>query len=506
MNPLSRRDFLKLAGLASLGMVVPPAIKQIGGSLQGDKKNVIILVFDALSAYNVSLYGYERETMPNLARLAKRATVFHNHYAGGNYTTPGTASLLTGALPWSHRAIGFNDPAIPEFTDKSIFHTFDDYHRVAYSHNTLVNTLFKQFVGDISEYVPQDRLFLFNDSFIRSFLGNDEDTATVGWARAMKRTEGFSYSLFLSQLYEKLRDNTVADAASLYPLGLPNINNDNYFTLEQGVDWLAERLNELPRPFMGYFHFLPPHFPYKPHKDFIGAFSNDSFQPVLKPEDLFTEGRSDEFLMKWRNVYDEFVLHVDSEFGRLFDEMEKSGILDDTWLVLTSDHGEMFERGIWAHSTPTFYQPVIRVPMLIFEPGSQTGRDVFEKTSAVDIMPTLLHLTGHTIPDWVEGKILPPYADEVLQPERPIYAVNARRNKPTAPLTEVTVMQVQGDYKLVYYLGYNEYGAGDETILLFDIKNDPEELTDLSQSKPETAAEMLNIVKASLKEKNEPFL
>lgn len=502
---LSRRDFLKLAGLASLGMVVPPTVKQIGNKLQGDKKNVVILVFDALSAYNVSLHGYGRETTPNLARLAKRATVFHNHYAGGNFTTPGTASLLTGTLPWTHRAIGFNDPAIKEFTNKSIFHAFDDYHRVAYSHNTLVNTLFKQFVGDISEYVPQDQLFLFNDGFIRDLFKNDEDAATVAWARTMKRTEGFSYSLFMSQLYEKYRDSKVADAASHYPLGLPNINNDNYFTLEQGVDWLADRLNDLPKPFMGYFHFLPPHFPYKPQRDFVGAFSNDSFQPILKPEDLFTEGRSNEFLHKWRNVYDEFILHVDSEFARLFDALEKSGALDDTWLILTSDHGELFERGIWAHSTPTFYQPVVRVPLMIFEPGSQTGRDVQEKTSAIDIMPTLLHLTGHAIPNWAEGRILPPYTTEVIQASGPIFAVNARRNKPTAPLTEVTVMHVQDNYKLVYYLGYNEYGAGDETIQLFDIEADPEELTDLSLSKKEIAAEMLNIVKTRLNESNEPY-
>lgn len=505
MSQLSRRDFLKLAGLTSLGMVVPPAVKHIGRNIQSDKKNVIILVFDALSAYNISLYGYERATMPNLARLSKRATVFHNHYAGGNYTTPGTASLLTGALPWSHHAIGFNDPAIPEFTNKSIFHAFDDYHRVAYSHNTLVNTLFKQFVGDISEYVPQDQLFLFNDSFIRNYFEGDEDTATVAWARAMKRTEGFSYSLFLSQLYEAYRDSTVKEAASMYPLGLPNINNDNYFTLEQGVDWLSGRLNELPQPFMGYFHFLPPHFPYKPHKDFVGAFSNDSYQPISKPEDLFTEGRSDDFLSKWRSVYDEFVLHVDNEFGRLFDALEESGILENSWLILTSDHGEMFERGIWAHSTPTFYQPVVRVPLLIFEPGVSTGKDVYEKTSAVDILPTMLQLTGHPIPNWTEGQILPPYANGLLQPERQIYAVNARRNKPTAPLTEVTLMQVEGDYKLVYYLGYNEYGAGDEMSLLFDIRNDPEELNDLSTVKPETASEMLSNLKAKLREKNEPF-
>lgn len=503
---LNRRDFLKLAGLASLGMVIPPSVQQVGNRFQGDKKNVLIIVFDAMTAYNLSLYGYARETTPNLARLAKRAKVFHNHFAGGNFTTPGTASLLTGTLPWTHRAVGFNDPALASFSNKSIFHTFNDYHRVAYSHNTLVNTLFKQFLGDITEYVPQNELFLSNDEIVRKFFQNDEDTATVGWARTIKRTEGFSYSLFLSQLYEKYRNNKVADAATQYPLGLPNINNDNYFTLEQGIDYLADRINDLPKPFMGYFHFLPPHFPYKPHKEFAGAFSNDSFEPLIKPDDLFTEGRTNEFLHKWRNVYDEFILHVDSEFARLFDALERSGTLDNTWVVLTSDHGELFERGMWAHSTPTFYQPVIRIPLLIFEPGSQTGQDVYEPTSAIDLMPTLLHMTGHPIPDWTEGQILPPYATGVLQPDRAIHAVHARRNPPAAPLTEATVMILQDNYKLTYYLGYNEYeGAGDEYFQLFDIQADPEELTDLKESKKEIAAELLDIVKKRLDEKDEPF-
>lgn len=503
---LSRRDFLKLAGLASLGMVVPPSVQLASNRLQGTQKNVLIIVFDALTAYNISLYGYERETMPNLARLAKRATVYHNHFAGGNYTTPGTASLLTGTLPWTHRALGFNDPAIESFSRKSIFHAFDDYYRVAYSHNTLVNTLFDQFFNDITEYVPQDQLFIFNDSFIRKYFPNDEDIATVSWARAIKRSEGFSYSLFLSQLYEKYRNGKVGEAARNYPYGLPNINNDNYFTLEDGISWLADRMSGLPKPFMGYFHFLPPHFPYKPRKDFAGVFSNDSFEPIIKPEDFFTEGRSNEFLHKWRNVYDEFILHVDSEFARLFDALEKSGILDDTWLVFTSDHGELFERGIWAHSTPTLYQPVIRVPLLVFEPGSQSGRDVYENTSAIDLMPTLLHLTDHPIPDWAEGRILPPFTTEILQTGQPVYTVNARRNKPTAPLTEATVMLVQDNYKLIYYLGYNDYGAGDEYYQLFDIRSDPEELTNLTQTKKDTTSHLLSIIKKKLDEKNEPFI
>ncbi len=502
---LSRRDFLKLAGLASLGVMIPPSVKHLGNRVPGDKKNVLVIVFDALTAHNISLYGYDRDTMPNLSRLAKRATVFHKHHAGGNYTTPGAASLLTGTLPWTHRAIRFNGMVKSDFAGKSIFHAFDDYHRIAYSHNTLVNTLFKQFIGDINEYIPQEEFFLFNDGFIRDLFGNDEDTATVGWARTMKRTEGFSYSLFLSQLYEKYRDSKVEDVAKLYPYGLPSVNNDNFFVLDQSIDTLGDRLTTLPEPYMGYMHFLPPHYPYKPSQEFAGAFSDDSFQPLSKPQDVFTEGRSDEFLNRWRTYYDEFILNVDNEFARLFDKLEASGVLDNTWLVFTSDHGELFERGIWTHSTATLYQPVVRVPLLIFEPGKQTGKDVHTPTSAIDLMPTLLHVTGHEIPEWTEGTVLPPYASVLDPSKKGVFAVQARYNEPTFPITEVSAMHIQDNYKLVYYLGYEELGADRERVLLFDLQSDPEELTDLSQTKREVTTDLLNIVKTRLDESNEGY-
>ncbi len=69
---------------------------------------MVVIVFDAFSAYNISLYGYQRETTPNIARWAERAVVYHNHNAGGNFTIPGTASLLTGTYPWTHRAFGLD--------------------------------------------------------------------------------------------------------------------------------------------------------------------------------------------------------------------------------------------------------------------------------------------------------------------------------------------------------------------------------------------------------------
>ena len=505
---LSRRDFLKLAGLAPLGLIAPPLIKKLGVTqlFQGDKKNVLVVVFDAFSAKNISMYGYERETTPNLAKLAKRATVYHNHFAAGSFTTPGTASLLTMTLPWTHRALRFGSGVRESLADKSIFHAFDDYYRIGYTHNPLANTLLRQFQRDIDEYIPREKLFINNDGLIRKLFAHDEDIATVSWSRDMKWSEGaYSYSLFLSHLYDRYQKSKIAGYKDLFPNGLPSTNGDNYYTLEEGVDWLEGRITQLPQPFFAYFHFHPPHFPYKPRREFNGIFVNDSWKPFDKPQDFFTEGNSYETLAKSRSHYDEFILNVDSEFARLFETLESSGLLENTWVVLTSDHGEMQERGISGHVTPTFYQPIVRIPLMIFEPGQQTSREIHTPTSAIDVMLTLLHVTGHSQPAWAEGSLLPPYAPQIQQPEKEVYAVQARNNEPTHPLSEVSIMHVQGNYKLVYYLGYDQLGIEGERSQLFDIKADPEELNDISLTQKGGSSELLARVKSKLKEVNEPY-
>ena len=167
----------------------------------------------------------------------------------------------------------------------------------------------------------------------------------------------------------------------------------------------------------------------------------------------------------------------------------------------------MFERGIQGHTTVTLYQPIVHIPLLIFEPGKQTRQDIYSPTSAIDLMPTLLHLTGHGIPETVEGSILPPYANAILTPQKNLgpYTVQARYNDVRYPLTQATVMHIVDNYKMVYYLGYEEHGSEPEKYLLFDIEADPEEMTELSQTKRETATELLNIIKTKLKESNDTY-
>ena len=116
---LNRRDFLKLAGLLSLNLAAPKLLFRPAVSEGGTDTNVLIVVFDAFSAKHISLYGYDRQTMPNLSHLVEKGTVYHQHYANGPFTTPGTASLLTGTLPWTHRALDHGDGVADHMVDKN---------------------------------------------------------------------------------------------------------------------------------------------------------------------------------------------------------------------------------------------------------------------------------------------------------------------------------------------------------------------------------------------------
>jgi len=481
MNDLNRRDFLKLAGLFSLSLAMPeftfrPSIVEPTSSDQ----NVLIVVFDAMSASNLSLYGYPRETLPQLSRLAKKATVYHHHYAAGPFTTPGTASLLTGMLPWTHRALNHNDTIAKSLIGQNIFNAFAGHHSMAYSHNPLVNTLLKQFLADVDELVPQMHLFLGGDRLLDRLIQNDEDIGTVAWTRAIKQSEAkYSYSLFFSRLYDFFQQGRFDQYSKNFPRGIPSIYEDYYFILEHGVDWLREAMLAAPKPFLGYFHFLPPHRPYKTRADFIGVFENDGYRAPEKPEHYFAVDRNVGRVADIRTRYDEYLLYVDAEFTRLYTFMEQNGLLENTWLVFTSDHGEMFERGIVGHLTPVMYQPVTKVPLLIFAPGQLTRQDITENTSAIDLLPTLLAVTGQDIPDWAEGGVLPPFSATPLKADRQIVCLRGKGIEEDQPINKGSAMLVKGRYKLVYIFGYPYDLENGESVELYDLEADPEELTNL---------------------------
>jgi len=210
-SSLSRREFLKLAGLLPISYSLPPKLISSRDTADSAKKeNVLFILFDAWTADNTSLYGYERQTTPHIDRLAEKAIVYHNHYASSHFTSPGTASLLTGTAPWTHHAFEHSDRVVEHLAQKNIFNAFSKYHRLAYTHNPLANVLLYQFLADIDDYTPWESLYFENDAVFSRLFQNDFDNATIGRDRALKQQgDGYSFSLYLSRLYQAYKTRSI---------------------------------------------------------------------------------------------------------------------------------------------------------------------------------------------------------------------------------------------------------------------------------------------------------
>lgn len=508
---VSRRDALKLLPL--IGLLASVRLPNIAaGGMPSispkDSPNILIVIFDTLSARHLSLYGYGRETTPNLKRFAEKATVYHAHHSAGNYTTPATSSIFTGTYPWTHRALSHQATPLQSFARRNLFGAFAGrgYTRMGFSQNLLVNILLDQMEASLERFpLPSEATLadynLSDDLFVR-----DYGLAAQAERSYLTKQGEVSNSLFLSPLLWGGRTAherwLFRDRKREFPFGIPGLHNMLY-PLEQTMNWLMEGIGVLPQPYLAYAHMMPPHDPYRPGHQYVDLFSEDDVPQPEKPEHHFSEGKTRPFLARRRLRYDRFIANVDAEFGRLLEGLAQRGALDNTWIMFTSDHGELFERGIIQHTTPVLYQPLLRVPLLIAQPGQQDRRDVYATTSCVDILPTLMHLTGQDVPTWIEGRVLPPFREEALSSDRSIFAVEAKSSPKYRPLRKATLSMVKGDYKIIHYIGYEDGFTG--VTELYDILRDPEEMNDLASSHPGLKAELLDELLTEKDRADQPF-
>ncbi len=141
--------------------------------------------------------------------------------------------------------------------------------------------------------------------------------------------------------------------------------------------------------------------------------------------------------------------------------------------------------------------------MLISGPGRSKRQDVYEPVSTIDMLPTLLHLTGQPIPEWCEGQVLPGFVDGSPNSERRIYAVEAKGNPKQSPITKGTIALVKGDLKLVKYFGYQDHTNAHE---MYDAAHDPEEYVDLYRTRMADAGELDHELVEKLRQVNQPYL
>jgi arylsulfatase A-like enzyme len=320
----------------------------------------------------------------------------------------------------------------------------------------------------------------------------------------IQKGEGFDSSLFVGPLarLKALRDRLHVEEsrdADHYARGLPQA--PGLFFLDDLVDGSIEMLREMQQPFLAYIHLWPPHHPYTPTRDFFDTF-NDGWNPPDKPiHKLSDETNDTEKLHLNRRYYDEFIASWDHETARLYQYLEESGLRDNSYVIITADHGEMFERGKIGHGPKLIYDPVIHIPLIISRPGQTTREDVHAITSSVDILPTIAHLTGNPIPPWAEGRILPHLGGDAEE-GRSVFSIDARTSSSFGPLENFSISITRDRHRLVFYMypesGYQEYE-------FYDLATDRHELHDLYPSRPALALEMESELLEKIEEFNLPY-
>ena len=534
---LNRREFLKLLGIAFCGSLTTsldnsqmvssagavPNLRFERQNIQSGTTlpNIIVLLLDALSARHLSLYNYHRKTSPNFERFARRAIVYNNHYSPANFTSPSTASCLTGCYPWTHRALHLFGLVRNEFVQSNLFRFLSPvYYQAAFTQNKLADALLYQLGETLDAHYRPDMFCIAGSALYPNLRKDEALNALYAYDQFQYINKKPAGSLFLALLRDlntqiKYRLQ-LQKYVSIYPQAnlveldspdtvpnLPSLTNaDVYFTLDQLFEGVTGMLDEVAasaakvaKPFLAYIHLLPPHAPYVPSTRFRDSF-NDGWAPKPKPETPLSDSHiSQKKLDIKRQRYDEFIADMDFEFGRLLDHLEQSGRLDDSILIVTSDHGETFERGEEAHSTPTLYEQLIRIPLLISVPGQSSRYDISTLTSTVDIVPSLLKIAGISVPGdaRLEGRVLPGFenwplaSDSLLNlkhaDDRSLFVVEAQ----SCPLNQriqgdmASTAVVNGRYKLVHYTHYRQVR---DLYEFYDLQNDPEELENIYKTNP----------------------
>jgi arylsulfatase A-like enzyme len=283
---------------------------------------------------------------------------------------------------------------------------------------------------------------------------------------------------------------TIADNFRLRRL----IENDEHVH-RQGADlitddflkWLSNVKN---RQFFAFLNYFDAHEPYLPPQPFDTKFGKGRQNGKLSPLHRWNwdpaEGHNnmgEQEIQEERNAYDGALAYLDQQLGFLFDELKKRGVLDQTIIIITSDHGEEFgEHGLFDHGN-SLYLPSVHVPLLISFPNKiPTGTRIQEPASLRDLPATVMDILGFGGESPFPGSSLSRYWDKK---ER------SKNSLPTPILSEVNFVSSRpdwfpaskGDMKSLIYkeLRYIKNGDGSEE--LYDLKKDPWEKQNLNQEK-----------------------
>ena len=457
-------------------------------------RNVLFITADQWRGDCLSALNHPVVKTPNLDALARESVLFVRHFANTAPCSPSRATLHTGLYQHNHRVAMNGTPLDRRHTNWAF-----EARKLGYD---------PALIGYTDQTVdPRDATP--DDPRLRTYEGilpGLNPVAPVSmdfpgpWADHL-RAKGYELPAeerFVIWLRES-GDDYEDGAPHPKPWIVRAEHNDTTWHVDQAIDYVSAKRSE---PWILHLSLLRPHPPWIASEPWNRAYDPAHLPPPMRsatPEDeskqhpwlahqiahpLYRAPDEEKKLNRERAVYFGMMSEVDENLGRLFAHLKREGRWDDTLIVFTSDHGEQLGDH-WLLGKCGYFDQSYAVPLIVRDPsaGLTRGKIVREFTEHVDIMPTLLDFIGADIPPQCDGRSLLPFVEHATPPswrqqahwEYDFRDVSFDGAEQALGLTlhqcNLTVIRDE-NFKYVHFAGLPP--------LLFDLKRDPGEFTNLA--------------------------
>ncbi|MFN8574365.1 MAG: sulfatase [Gemmatimonadaceae bacterium] len=396
--------------------------------------NVLLIILDTVRAASMSFMGYGRPTTPELAKLAAGGTVFDEAYSVAPWTLPSHAGIFTARYPSSLSV---------------------DWRVPLDARPATMAEAFNQRGFATAGFAANHFYTSWESGLTRGFAHYEDYRRT--WKQALLSISLLQTNLFWTVVHDLRPGNLVRQLLRMDLRTQLMWTSDRKLAGEATAEFLAWERTRGERPFFAFINLYDAHLPYDPPAPWGRAFAQS-------PEPL--------------DRYDGSIAYMDHELGRMFDELQRRGVLDQTIVVVTSDHGEGFgEHGLHGHGN-SLYRPELHVPLILRYPGRvPAGQRVQAAVSLRDLGATMFDLAG--LPPWSGGGSLATTwaaADSSSQRSPVLSEVSVGINTdPSFPVS-------RGAMRSLIDSTSHYIRNGDGLEELYDYRGDPAENRDLARS------------------------
>lgn len=361
--------------------------------------NVVAILLDTLRRDHLGCYGNQWIHTPNLDRFAERSTVFDHAYIGSYPCMPARQDLWTGRLNFLWR--GWSPLEWAEADLVGLLHEAGKPSMLITDHYHLWNLGSGNYHTSFSgtEFIRGQEM----DNWIT------DATASIKWPAPADK---------LNPLWERYARNTSR-----------RTREEDYFAPQvfaRATRWIEE--NQTQKDFFLLIDAFDPHEPFDPPKAYVDlydpGFAGDALVwPRYGPPTR--HGYTAREVEHCHALYCGEISLIDRWFGQFLDRLETTGLLSNTVIILTSDHGFLFGEYDWlGKHSPTLHPPIVRTPLIVYHPDRSESCGRSQRLAQMhDLFPTILEAIGLPVPRGIHGRSLLPALASVEEKTNPVPAL-----------------------------------------------------------------------------------